>query len=166
MGLATAQALMARGGWHIHILDFNPAAGEAAVAGLGSSATFHQVDVTSYSTLGSVFKTIFQIANRIDFVFANAGIAETANFYAYHDTGIEPPSDIPQMDAVVDICVKGVISTAYLALHYFRLCPQENKGERNLVITSSCGGVYPSYCSPVYTATKHGKALHSIPWTL
>jgi NAD(P)-dependent dehydrogenase (short-subunit alcohol dehydrogenase family) len=119
MGLAVAQALCSRGTWDIHIVDLNVASGEAAAASL--SATFHQADVTSYSSLASVFKDVFQYRSRIDFAFANAGIAERVNFYEKHNTGIEPPPDFNLQ--CINICLNSVVTTTYLAQHYFRLSP-------------------------------------------
>ena len=149
MGLAVAQALAARGNWDIHLIDMNPTAGEAAAASL--PATFHQADCTSYPSLSSAFSTIFACTSRLDFVFAKAGIAEKVNFYA-HYPGADPP---PPFDLrVVDIFLDSVILTSYLALHYFHLTDPEKKlqeGKRvdkSLVMTGSCGGLYPSYCSP------------------
>jgi NAD(P)-dependent dehydrogenase (short-subunit alcohol dehydrogenase family) len=104
--------------WDIHLIDRNPSAGAAAAASV--PATFHLANVTSYSSLASVFKSIFQSTSRIDFVFADAGIAEKQNFYEKHlGTGIEPQSELSLL--CMDICLGSVISTAYLALRYFRL---------------------------------------------
>jgi len=151
MGLAVAQALSKRGSWDIHIIDMNTSAGEAAATSL--PATFHYANCTSYPSLSSVFKTVFLSTSRLDFVFANAGIAEKTNFYAHHDTGIEPP---PPFDLrVVDICLDSVVLTSYLALHYFRLTKVDGV-DKSLVMTASCGGIYPSYYSPTYSAAKHG----------
>lgn len=150
MGLAVAEALSSRGNWDIHLIDLHTTSGEAAASSL--SATFHRADVTSYDSLSSVFKTVFQVSSRLDFVFANAGIAEKNNFYAAHNTGIEPPPELNL--SCVTICLDSVITTAYLALHYFRLSPSGI--DKTLVCTASCGGIYPSYYSPTYAAAKHG----------
>jgi len=86
-------------------------------------------------------------------VFANAGIAEKTNFYETHDTGIEPPPPISLL--VANISLDAVILTSYLALHYFRLS-KVDKQDKTLIMTASCGGIYPSYYSPTYSAAKHG----------
>lgn len=156
IGLASAQALASRSGWKVYILDFNTTAGEAAAAQIGPSASFIQVDITNYKSLANSFKTIFQLEKRLDFVFANAGIGERATFYTVHDTGIEPPPECPELTKVVDVVLNGVINTAYLARHYFRLTPDDVAADKSLVITASCGAFYPSYYSPIYTAAKHG----------
>ncbi|RDW61603.1 NAD(P)-binding protein-27 [Coleophoma crateriformis] len=162
MGLAVAQALSARGNWSIYLVDLNSAAGNAAAASL-KNACFHQCNITSYASLSAVFQRVFRANSRIDFVFANAGIAEKANFYTKHaprsddevdDDNDEPP---PEPDLlVVDICLKAVITTSYLALHYFRKSPKDAQSDRSLVMTASCGGLYPSHYSPIYSAAKHG----------
>jgi NAD(P)-dependent dehydrogenase (short-subunit alcohol dehydrogenase family) len=150
MGLAVAEALAKRGGWEIHLIDMNVSAGEKAAASL--PATFHQANCISYPSLSAAFKAVFVANSRLDFVFANAGIAERVPFYKRHDTGIEPP---PPFDlSVVDICLDSVVLTSYLALHYFRLTREDV--DKNLVMTASCGGIYPSYYSPTYAAAKHG----------
>lgn len=56
-------------------------------------------------------------------------------------------------ETVVDVCLNGVIYSAYLALHYFRKNP--NKGGK-IVSTSSMCGLYPGTGIPLYTAAKHG----------
>lgn len=159
MGLAVAQALSQRGNWNIHLLDLNAAAG-AAAEGILHNATFHQCNVSSYTTLSGIFQEVFQTHSRIDFVFANAGIAEKANFYSkqHHPSSSsgdsEPP---PEPDLlIVDICLKAVVTTSFLALHYFRKSPKDAHSDCSLVMTASCGGLYPSYYSPIYSAAKHG----------
>lgn len=148
MGLAVATSLSKRTEWDIHILDLNPESGKKAASSLG--ATFYQSNVTDYNSLRSIFQTIFEKSNRLDFVFANAGIAEHVNFVEEQP---DPPPEPKGLHALVDINLKSVISTSYLALHYMRKSP---KGDKSLVMTASCGGIYPSFYSPIYTATKHG----------
>lgn len=159
IGLATAVAIGQRNsGWEVHILDYNPAASKAVdqVAG----GIFHQVDVTSYAALGTVFRDIFRRHKRIDFVYANAGIVERADEYYDNFTAEaasdEPPSMPAVFDRVIAINLGAASSTAYLAQHYFRLSPESTRGNRVLTFTASCGGLYPGYATPVYTATKHG----------
>lgn len=155
MGLAVAKALAARGNWDIHILDINEARG-AQTAKEIPHVTFHQAEVTKYSDLGAKFQKAFQLGNgRLDFVFANAGVIERANFYASPPAEIdEAGSPPPEPDlASINVDLKGVVLTTYLAQHYFRCSPHGGKGA-NLVMTASCGGLYPSFYSPLYSAAK------------
>jgi NAD(P)-dependent dehydrogenase (short-subunit alcohol dehydrogenase family) len=151
MGLAVAQTLAKRGDWHVAIVDLHE---RDAITALGTSSSFHHANVSSYDSLAATFQIIYAKHNRLDFVFANAGIAEHANFYATHDCE-GPPPPVTGLDPIVDIDLKSVITTSYLALHYFRKSPGEQK-DKSIVMTASCGGLYPSPYSPIYTATKHG----------
>ena len=145
MGLAVGTALAQRG-WSVHLLDLNGAQGLKAAKTL--SATFHKVNATVYSQLSSAFEDIFRAEGRVDFVFGNAGIVERFNFYAAHPTTGPPPE--PDM-RVVEINLKAVYTTSYLALHYFRQSPG---GDKSLLLTASCGGLYGCPGSAMYSGTK------------
>ena len=132
-------------------MDLNEERGKQAASTLANT-TFHKTDVNEYRELGATFKSVFvSSGNRLDFVFSNAGVIERKNFYTQHTDGIDPPPEFEQL--AIDINLRAMISTSYLALHYFRLSPEKGKGT-SLVMTSSCGGLYPSYYSPIYTASK------------
>jgi NAD(P)-dependent dehydrogenase (short-subunit alcohol dehydrogenase family) len=145
MGLAVAQALASRGEWKLHLLDLRPPLEEV------DNATFHKVNVTDYNSLASTFQTIFDTDGRLDFVYANAGIVERFDWYQTHPTGQPPP---PPDQLVVDINLKSVINTSWLAQHYFRQSTQSQN--KNLIMTASVGGLYRCQVSPCYCATKHG----------
>lgn len=151
MGLAVAEALDARGNWELHLLDVNEERGNAAASNL-KNAKFHKSDVTSYSSLAGIFDSIHKSSKRLDFVFANAGIVERWNFYDAHTTS--PPPEPDQLS--IDIDLKSVVSTSYLAQHYFRLSSSAKSGKQYLVMTASCGGLYPSPFCPMYSGAKHG----------
>ncbi|KAH6672051.1 3-beta-hydroxysteroid dehydrogenase [Halenospora varia] len=148
LGLAVATSL-AKKGWKLSLCDMNEKAGKEAAAKL--NATFHKTNVTDYGSLSTTFDKTFKEFGRIDFVFANAGIVERDNFYAvFPNTG--PPPEPDQLS--VDIDLKAVITTGYLAQHYMRQNPGGVGG--SLVSTSSVGGIYPSPFCPMYAAAKHG----------
>jgi 15-hydroxyprostaglandin dehydrogenase (NAD) len=112
MGHAVAEAL-SRSSWRIAIVDLNADQSEQA---FGPSALFIRADVTSYDDQLRAFETIKKTFGRIDFVFANAGVIGKADFY------LEPeawPPKAPSL-AAEDICLKGVIYTSYLAMHFMR----------------------------------------------
>ena len=162
MGLAVASALAKRGDWNVHILDLNEDRGTDVAKSLAKT-TFHKTNVSNYEELASTFKTIFVTnGGRLDFVFANAGVIERKNFYAKQAEGSDPPPELEQLAITVNL--QAVISTSYLALHYFRQSPDKGKGA-SLVMTSSCGGLYPSYYSPMYTASKcEIPSIYEFPW--
>jgi NAD(P)-dependent dehydrogenase (short-subunit alcohol dehydrogenase family) len=149
MGLAVANALSMREDWEIHILDINSERGVHTATHLPRT-TFHHANVTKYSDLAAAFQSMFQQHSRLDFVFANAGVIERTNFYSEHSSDECPPEpDLLSIDADL----KGVIFTSYLAQHYFHHSPDNGRGS-SLVMTASCGGLYPSFYSPLYSAAK------------
>lgn len=151
MGLAVAQALANRGDWKLHLLDLNAEAGDKAASSIGSNATFHKVDCTNYNSLASCYDSIFKKESRLDFVFANAGIVERKSFYDTADDQSPPPEPFT---LTLDINLKSVVWQTYLAHHYFKKNP---KGLDPVIVqTASCGGLYPSPFSPVYSASKFG----------
>lgn len=148
MGLAVATELIKRGSWTVHLLDLNVAAGAEVIKALGPQSHFHQVNIVRYEELSTAFDRVFCTENRLDFVYANAGIVERFNFYEKHDLSSTPP----ELDTrVVDINLTAVLTTCYLALHYFRKSPNEH---RSLVATASCGGIYPTPQTAMYAGTK------------
>jgi NAD(P)-dependent dehydrogenase (short-subunit alcohol dehydrogenase family) len=146
MGLAVATALSQRLDCQLHILDLYPPT-------TSLKATFHTCTVTVETTLSTIFRTILHQHQRRDSVFANAGIAERANFYdRQEESDGGPPLPVKGLHALVDINLKSVITTANVALHYMR--KSSKASDKNIVMTASCGGLYLSYYSPIYTATK------------
>ncbi|KAJ5374063.1 Glucose/ribitol dehydrogenase [Penicillium concentricum] len=150
IGLAVAKDLSQTDSWQVNIIGSNQERGQEAAASL-SNVTFYQADVRNYQQLAAVFDQIFNATGRIDFVFANAGRADYADFFAECETGIPPDPG----SEIVDINVNGALYTSYLAMHYFRRSPESTKGHRNLILTSSIGGLYPCMLSSVYSGTKH-----------
>jgi len=148
LGLAVAKSLASQG-WQISIADMNTSAGEAAAVSL--SATFHKTDVTDYTSLSMTFDSTFKQYGHIDFVFANAGVIERYSFYAKSSDQGPPPK--PDM-LTLEVNLKAVIYTSYLAQHYFRLNPAGSSGV--LISTGSVGSLYTTPFSPVYCAAKYG----------
>ncbi|KAF2093838.1 NAD(P)-binding protein [Rhizodiscina lignyota] len=151
MGLAVAQALGKRGNWHIHLLDLNTDAGAKAESSIGKNAHFHKVDCTNYDSLAQTFDKIFKAEGQLDFVFANAGIVERRSFYDTADEQDPPPAPFT---LTLDVNLTSVVWQTYLANHYMKKNP---KGVDSIIVqTASCGGLYPSPFSPVYSASKFG----------
>lgn len=80
------------------------------------------------------------------------GFGDRMDFYA---TAAERADGTPARPdtSVMDVCLTGVVYSAYLALHFFR--KNANKAGK-LVSTSSMCGLYPGEGIPLYTAAKHG----------
>ncbi|KAJ4348380.1 uncharacterized protein N0V89_009754 [Didymosphaeria variabile] len=134
MGLEVATRLSKLSTWDIHILDLPSSLGSSVASSLG--ATFHPTDVTDETGLNTIFKIVFIRNNRMDFVFANAGIAEHASFFEEQDTNGDVKLPVKGLHALVDVNLKSVITTSYLALQYMRRSPGKDK---SLVMTASCG---------------------------
>ncbi|KUJ23338.1 NAD(P)-binding protein [Mollisia scopiformis] len=148
MGFAVATSLSKKG-WRVTIADKNMQAGKIAAREL--SCSFFETDVCDFASLSTLFDQVFGKEGRINFVFANAGIGEHKSFYAQADGVSGPPAEL---DTVIDVDLKGVINTTYLAQHYFRKVP---KGTKNcLILNASIAGIYPAHYCPIYTAAKHG----------
>lgn len=155
MGLAVAQALSSREdeNWDLHIIDLNEETGKQVASGL-KNAHFHRTDVTDYPGLVAAFEATWSISGRLDFVYANAGVVERGGFFTEHPLDTPPP---PPDQSPVDINLKAVVNTAWLALHYFRKSLQSHGKEGSdpvLIMTASCGGLYPSEYFPIYSASK------------
>ncbi|PGH28268.1 hypothetical protein AJ80_00159 [Polytolypa hystricis UAMH7299] len=148
MGLAVTSKLV-EDGWSVIIADINHDIGVQAAASLGSSTTFIKVDVTNYDDQVAAFEKTIAIHGRIDFVFANAGIAGRADFYDSPDSW--PPK--PPALQVEEICLRGVVYTSYLAMHYMR----RNQPPGGVIVTTaSAASIYASPDLPLYSAAKHG----------
>ncbi|KAF4992719.1 hypothetical protein FDECE_13625 [Fusarium decemcellulare] len=130
MGLAVVKSLAATS-WTVHILDLNKSAGEAAMHE-NQELVFNHTDVNSYDSLSSTFDSIFKSEGRLDVVFANAGTLQMENFYEKANS--LPPPEPRQLS--IDINLKAVINTSYLARQYF-LTPKNPCEDPVLVMTAS-----------------------------
>lgn len=150
MGLGVARSLASKG-WHVHVADLNEDAAKTVASEIKGS--YSVTNVAQYQSLQAMFKDVFSQQGQINFVFANAGVGERANFYApTSDNHISsPPSEL---DKLIDIDLKSIINTSYLAKHY--MSKNNQKGSKCLVLNASIAGIYPVPFCPIYTAAKHG----------
>jgi NAD(P)-dependent dehydrogenase (short-subunit alcohol dehydrogenase family) len=133
MGLEVALCLLSEG-WLVYIVDLNAAAG-ASVVEKHPGLNFIQVNVTSWSELSAAFDEAYKAQGRLDFVFANAGIAQMDDFFAREET--LPPVEPPQHS--IDINLKAVINTCHLARHYFQASEKLPDTDFVLIATASIG---------------------------
>jgi NAD(P)-dependent dehydrogenase (short-subunit alcohol dehydrogenase family) len=162
IGLAVGESLSARKGWTIYLLDRDEAKGQAAARRLGTH--FYKVDVAVYASLASAFTSIFAAHGKLNFVFANAGIAldpeaqhaqaPTEMLDDMENETLDGPPEAPSMDMIA-VNRHSVIYTTVLAQHYFRKCSADD-GPRGIVITASSASLYASATAPMYSASKHG----------
>ncbi|EUC49606.1 hypothetical protein COCMIDRAFT_1647 [Bipolaris oryzae ATCC 44560] len=135
IGLFVAKHLVEQG-WNVMIVDYNEESGKKAARDLGEEKVlFTRADVSDYDQQASAF-----------------GILDRTNMYEPAKER-EDGAPVKPDTSVIDICLTGVVYSAYLAVHYFRKNPG---GIGKLVSTASMGGLYPSLQLPMYTAAKHG----------
>lgn len=79
MGLEVATHLSKLSTWDIYIINLPSSPRSSVASSLG--AMFNVSVVTDESSLNHIFKTVYSKNKRLDFVSANAGIAERANFF-------------------------------------------------------------------------------------
>ncbi|KAF2735582.1 NAD(P)-binding protein [Polyplosphaeria fusca] len=157
IGLHIAEHLVQRG-WNVTIVDYDDVGGKKAAERLGSQTFFAQADVSDYDQQAAAFAKTWERWARLDFVVANAGVADTTNFYTQEAEPREDGAPPPRPNtAVLDIGLMGVVYSAYLGLHYFRRNKEEGKIRGGkIVATASMCGLYAAAGMPGYTAAKHG----------
>ncbi|KAF3008397.1 hypothetical protein E8E13_000839 [Curvularia kusanoi] len=160
IGLACATKL-AEAGALVTISDVRNETGEAAAKDLtarGLRVQFVQSDVTSYTSQVALFKKAIAFGNgSIDVVVPNAGICAEQNLFDMLPTeAINLESEpLEPGYTTMDVNLKGVYYTAYLALHYFRL-PREASFTPSLVFIASLAGYVGFPSSATYSMSKFG----------
>jgi 15-hydroxyprostaglandin dehydrogenase (NAD) len=152
MGLAMAERL-ASNGWRVAIIDINDKSGHAMEKQFSGKAAYFRANVADYAAQATAFEAIWNKWNRIDVVWANAGIGDRVPFMnpvADADGGGPPPK--PDV-LVIDVDLYGTVYTSYLALFYLR---KNQVPGGKLIMTSSTAGLYPNIALPLYGAAKHG----------
>lgn len=152
MGLGVVERLLQLG-WNVAIVDFDEKAATQVTQRLGEKTIFIKANVIDYEQQANAFVKTFERWNRIDLVYANAGIGDRIDFYAPATELLANGAPKKPDSLVVDICLYGCIWASYLAMHYFRMNPD---GAGKIVMTSSMCGIYVGDSIPLYTAAKHG----------
>ena len=129
--------------WIVYILDLSAGSRETA-ASTNPKLYFIQVDVTNWASLSSSFDQVFKAQGRLDFVFANAGILQLENYYSRSDA-LPPPE--PRQNSI-DINLKSVINTCYLAAQYFHACQHPDKDAVIVLTASIASFVSPAHVCP------------------
>ncbi|KAI0976519.1 NAD(P)-binding protein [Xylaria arbuscula] len=143
IGLAAVKLLLAKGAV-VHVLDRN----EPIEAGWQSwpKLHYHKVDIASFTSQRDAFEAIGPVHQ----VFANAGVAETSNFFA---DALDEEGKLAQPDLLLfDVNVKGVWFTVKLAWSSMR----KHGIKGSIVITGSTTGYAPEAALPTYSALKLG----------
>jgi NAD(P)-dependent dehydrogenase (short-subunit alcohol dehydrogenase family) len=142
IGLATAQALAARGA-KVAIGDLDAAAAEAAAAALPGSATGFELDVTDEDSFRRFLDAAEERLGPLDVLVNNAGIMFVGPL---EDAGYRGASK------TIDVNVKGVMTGMHLAIP--RLRARAGGGGQIVNVVSSSAWIAPAALS-VYSASKH-----------
>jgi len=149
IGLATAKAFAAEGAY-VYITGRNEARLKDALAEIGTGVVGVRGDVSNPLDLDRLYAQIRGDRGRVDVVYANAGVSESA-----------PIGDIADdhFDRVFDINVKGTVYTVQKAL------PLMSAGGSIVLAGSGAGSKgFPSLS--VYSATKAAIRSFARAWTV
>jgi NAD(P)-dependent dehydrogenase (short-subunit alcohol dehydrogenase family) len=137
IGLATAKKFVAEGA-HVFIFGRRKPELDAAVKAIGRQVTAVQGDVTKLSDLDRLYAAVKAEKGKLNIVFANAAVAETA--------GLEQVTE-EHFDRHFDINVKGSLFTLQKAL------PLLGEGA-SVIVNASISGIKGQAGLGIYSATK------------
>ncbi|MBT9369948.1 SDR family oxidoreductase [Rhizobium sp. CSW-27] len=148
IGLTTARAFVAEGA-QVYITGRRQDRLDEAVADIGHGAVGVQGDVSNLADLDRLYAQVKRDHDRVDVVFANAGVSESATIGAIEEEHV---------DRVFGINVKGMIFTVQKAL------PLMSAGGA-VVLTGSGAGSKGFANLSIYSATKAAIRSFARTWT-
>jgi len=148
IGLATAQRFVAEGAY-VFITGRRQVELDAALKLIGKNVTGVQGDVSKLADLDRLYAAVKEKKGRIDFLFANAGVAE----YAPLGTISEE-----HYDRIFNTNVKGVLFTVQKALPLIR-------DGGSIILNASIVGSKGLSANSVYSATKAALRSFARTWT-
>ena len=149
IGLASARRFVGEGAF-VFITGRRQEELDKAAAEIGHDVRALQGDVAKLDDLDRIIATIREEKGRLDVVFANAGVAETAPL-----GGITEAS----FDRVFDINVKGTLFTVQKALPLMR-------AGGSIILNGSTAGSKGTAAFSVYSATKAAVRNFARSWAL
>jgi len=149
IGLATAKRFVAEGAY-VFITGRRQSELQAAVKEIGNGVTGFQGDVSNLSDLDRLYATVKEQKGRIDVLFANAGLAESA-----------PLGEISEahFDKTFGVNVKGLLFTVQKAL------PLLTNGG-SIILNASTAASTGMAAFSVYSATKAAVRSFARCWTV
>lgn len=148
IGLATAKHFAAEGA-HVYVTGRRQAPLEEAVQDIGSGAVGVQGDVAQPVDLDRLYERVQRDHGRVDVVFANAGISESAPLGAI---------DEAHFDRVFGVNVKGMVFTVQKALPLMR-------SGGTVILAGSAAGSKGIPSLSIYSATKAAIRSFARTWT-
>lgn len=149
IGLATAQRFVAEGAY-VFITGRRQRELDEAVRQIGKNVTSVQGDVSNLGDLDRLYATVKQVKDRIDILFANAGVFEFAPLGSVTEA---------HFDKIFGVNVKGLLFTVQKSLQLF-----QDGG--SIILTASIGGSKGYEASSVYAATKAAIRSFARSWTV
>jgi len=146
IGLALTRHLLAKG-WRVVMADVNDTRGQELAKESGSNVIFQKTDVSVWEEQAALFKRGFEWGGRIDFLAANAGIADKDDIAAKEEVPKKPNM------ITLDVDLYSVYYGIKLFAHYAR--KNKQPGGR-VVITGSCLSLYGVQGMAQYNTAKHG----------
>jgi NAD(P)-dependent dehydrogenase (short-subunit alcohol dehydrogenase family) len=148
IGLATAQ-LFVKEGAYVFITGRRQKELDESVKTIGSNVTGVQGDVAKLADLDRLYETVAKVKQRIDIIFANAGVGEFVSFAAVTEE---------HFDKLFNINVKGTLFTVQKGL------PLLNDGG-SIILNGSVASVKGTAAFGVYAATKAALRSFVRTWT-
>jgi NAD(P)-dependent dehydrogenase (short-subunit alcohol dehydrogenase family) len=158
LGLAAARMIV-QGGGQAALFDVNDEAGAAAVAELGSAASFHEVDVTSESAVAAAVRAAAGAMGGLDAAVNCAGVA-----WPKRMVGKEGPMPGEFFRKVIEINLVGTLLVCKEAAAVMQANTPNPAGERGvLVMTASVAAFEGQIGQVAYAASKAGVAGMTLP---
>ena len=149
IGLATAQRFVQEGAY-VFISGRRQDELDKAVKQIGRNVMGVQGDASNLADLDRLYDIVKQQKSRIDVLFANAGIMESAPLGSITES---------QFDKIFNVNVRGLVFTVQKALPLF-----QDGG--SIILTSSVGGSKGTPALSVYDATKAAIRSFARSWTV
>jgi NAD(P)-dependent dehydrogenase (short-subunit alcohol dehydrogenase family) len=148
IGLATAK-LFVKEGAHVFITGRREKELDDAVKSIGANISGIQGDVAQSADLDRLYETIAKVMERIDVVFANAGVGEFAPFGAVTQE---------HFDKLFNLNVRGTLFTVQKALPLL-------KDGGSIILNGSVASVKGTAAFGVYAASKAAIRSFARTWT-
>lgn len=149
IGLASAKRFVAEGAY-VYITGRRQEQLDEAVIAIGGNVTAIRGDVSNMDDLDNIYSVITAAHNRLDILFANAGLGTLEALGSITESGF---------NLAFDVNVKGTLFTVQKAL------PLLSKGA-SIILTGSTTGSIGTAAFSVYSATKAAIRNFARSWAL
>ena len=158
LGLATAHALIASGG-RVAVLDLNADAGAAAVAELGSAASFHRVDVASESAVAAAIAAAVATLGGLDIAVNCAGIGTPRRLLGKDGA---MPGDF--FRKLIEVNLVGTLLVSKASAAAMQRNTPNSDGERGVIVMTASVAAFDGQIGQVaYSASKGGVVGMTLP---